>query len=339
MLSKFRGGFVMPITVEETINTRSDKAISSYVTENEFKSRFLMSEFLTYTEGWWFGLSRRQRKKYFFVRKNELGDLDNEIITILKNNNYKNVFQVRLDNRHITIIDPMDGYVWEIDEFLQDNYEFIRRGEMQEPSCMNQITRKKREHYYNYLVEHAIDEGVRESIFVENKFLNKYFNITNIDFIIKNKGGLLVIELKCKYPDLHKMYGINIEQYDLLKLLNEAGLTPINIILKNDERKDVLELCGNEGHYIYKKVRFNLNRSAVRTAPSYTGYAQNRNQQYYPVSANAYIELKDNNNILDWRCPECGSEMMMRKGPYSTFWGCSNYKDTGCKGNRQLLRN
>ncbi|GAA0772429.1 hypothetical protein GCM10008908_18680 [Clostridium subterminale] len=36
-------------------------------------------------------------------------------------------------------------------------------------------------------------------------------------------------------------------------------------------------------------------------------------------------------------CPICNSKMVMRKGPYSTFWGCSNYPD--CTGTRSINSN
>lgn len=32
------------------------------------------------------------------------------------------------------------------------------------------------------------------------------------------------------------------------------------------------------------------------------------------------------------KCPRCGSFMELRKGKYGKFWGCSKYKETGCRG-------
>lgn len=31
-------------------------------------------------------------------------------------------------------------------------------------------------------------------------------------------------------------------------------------------------------------------------------------------------------------CPKCGGEMQERRGKYGRFWGCTNFKATGCKG-------
>ncbi|MEE2025864.1 UvrD-helicase domain-containing protein [Alkalimonas mucilaginosa] len=37
-------------------------------------------------------------------------------------------------------------------------------------------------------------------------------------------------------------------------------------------------------------------------------------------------------------CPKCGAEMVLRKGPYSNFWGCRNYRKEGAScGNREQV--
>jgi ssDNA-binding Zn-finger/Zn-ribbon topoisomerase 1 len=38
----------------------------------------------------------------------------------------------------------------------------------------------------------------------------------------------------------------------------------------------------------------------------------------------------------DVRCPVCGSPMIERAGKYGDFLGCSMYRQTGCRGNRQM---
>lgn len=35
------------------------------------------------------------------------------------------------------------------------------------------------------------------------------------------------------------------------------------------------------------------------------------------------------------KCPECGSNMVSRKGQYGTFWGCTQYPN--CKGTRDSM--
>jgi DNA helicase-4 len=35
-------------------------------------------------------------------------------------------------------------------------------------------------------------------------------------------------------------------------------------------------------------------------------------------------------------CPNCGGNLIKHSGPYGFFWGCSNYKKTGCKYIRKI---
>jgi ssDNA-binding Zn-finger/Zn-ribbon topoisomerase 1 len=34
----------------------------------------------------------------------------------------------------------------------------------------------------------------------------------------------------------------------------------------------------------------------------------------------------------DLSCPDCGSNMILRKSKYGYFYGCQDYPETGCKG-------
>lgn len=37
-----------------------------------------------------------------------------------------------------------------------------------------------------------------------------------------------------------------------------------------------------------------------------------------------------------YECPVCGGRLLKKSGPYGEFWGCSNYRVTGCKYTRKL---
>ncbi len=39
-----------------------------------------------------------------------------------------------------------------------------------------------------------------------------------------------------------------------------------------------------------------------------------------------------------WECPLCGGKLLKKKGPYGEFFGCSNYKTTGCKYKRKIIK-
>lgn len=37
-------------------------------------------------------------------------------------------------------------------------------------------------------------------------------------------------------------------------------------------------------------------------------------------------------------CPRCGGRLILRKGPYGDFYGCSNYPKTGCEYKIKIMR-
>ncbi len=47
------------------------------------------------------------------------------------------------------------------------------------------------------------------------------------------------------------------------------------------------------------------------------------------IQTEEHVTPYNNSEVL---CPECGSEMISRKGQYGNFWGCKSYPD--CKGTR-----
>lgn len=42
-------------------------------------------------------------------------------------------------------------------------------------------------------------------------------------------------------------------------------------------------------------------------------------------------ELQRITKLHDLDCPKCDGKLMLRNSRYGLFWGCSNYKETGCK--------
>lgn len=37
-----------------------------------------------------------------------------------------------------------------------------------------------------------------------------------------------------------------------------------------------------------------------------------------------------------WECPLCGGKLLKKSGPYGEFFGCSNYKSSGCTYKRKI---
>lgn len=56
---------------------------------------------------------------------------------------------------------------------------------------------------------------------------------------------------------------------------------------------------------------------------------KNRESRFYKEITNSGKEIKRNNRPTT--CPLCGGDMILRKGKYGLFYGCSNFPKTGCK--------
>lgn len=52
---------------------------------------------------------------------------------------------------------------------------------------------------------------------------------------------------------------------------------------------------------------------------------------YFPVSLDSIIDMFRNppKELPNFKCPKCGSRLLLREGPYGKFLGCSNYPN--CK--------
>ena len=37
-----------------------------------------------------------------------------------------------------------------------------------------------------------------------------------------------------------------------------------------------------------------------------------------------------------FECPLCGGRLFVREGPYGKFWGCENYRTSGCRFTRRI---
>ena len=48
-----------------------------------------------------------------------------------------------------------------------------------------------------------------------------------------------------------------------------------------------------------------------------------------------YSELLKNE---EFTCPLCGGYLVKRSGPYGEFYGCSNYRMTGCSYKKKIYK-
>ena len=55
----------------------------------------------------------------------------------------------------------------------------------------------------------------------------------------------------------------------------------------------------------------------------------NKESRFYKEIANSSGGQRRSNRPIT--CPICGGDMVLRKGKYGLFYGCSNFPKTGCK--------
>lgn len=92
----------------------------------------------------------------------------------------------------------------------------------------------------------------------------------------------------------------------------------ITLVGKNDSAKSgiICEKCGSE--MVFKKTRF----GEILACP---GYPECKNlKNFIRQNDGTFIVVNPNDKLSD-NCPDCGGELIVKKGPSGIFAGCKNY--------------
>ena len=326
------------MTLEETIifceNRRTHRSIGAYITESLFERCFInkASSIKGKTSGWYYSHGDYD-SDYIFLFKNEINDLDREIISMVT----VPVWQICQYKGKITLIDlnSESERILTSDEFVAENDLKVlnksnyNKGKLNREQSDRDTVRK----YCNYLQKENLLSSVIERILVEDNFLNKYFHIVDLDCFIKNDMGVLLFEIKFKYPTKKGTYGINVKEAQIINYFNSKGINIFNVILENKSRLDVVDyISQGEDNYIWIYKRFKGIKGPVLSAPAETSYFNSNEIKYIEFDARKYIPFPYSNNVIDMTCPLCHSKMVLREGSYGQFLGCSQYWITQCKG-------
>ncbi|MGF7397317.1 AAA domain-containing protein [Thermoanaerobacterium thermosaccharolyticum] len=113
---------------------------------------------------------------------------------------------------------------------------------------------------------------------------------------------------------------------------------------KNRNAKDVIEEIRNKNIKVIEREKLNINMYIIDSiiwagninifygVPNKINMIRYKNQLAVEEIIK-YLELNKSNGIgdvVDKRCPKCGNPMIIRKGKYSIFLGCSNYPICKC---------
>lgn len=318
------------MTLEEMIafciERRTSRAISSYITETLFEICFINGvNNITSSTGWYLSYSPTTHNQYIFVAKNILNELDREIVSIVD----IPVWQIIQTDGHIVLVSlNNDNVQYEIEEFIASNGLNSR---CRRPLNNDQSETDKINNYCQYLHDYNALNHVVDVINLEDVFLNKCFYTTNLDFFVKNELGIMLFEVKFKYPSQNNCYGINLMQAKTLNYFKSKGIYAVNVILNNPNRLDVLEYI-NEGTYQWLYSNINNIGGIQNAAPNYTNYFNQNEQRHYSIPASHYSSMSRTANIINCRCPVCNSNLTLRNGPYGTFLGCTQFATTDCRG-------
>lgn len=323
-----KGCVEMQSTEKEYLFKRTKEAYSSYISERLFQKQFLEGRNINYTTGWWIS-KVKENLIYLFLVKEEISDLDKEIIEKVKSS-FSEVFHVKY-SKDCIIIQSIDSHsTYTLQEFLEQ-YEHREL----ETKINHQDNTEIKQKYFNYFIDNNMYEDVVNEVDVENEFLKKYFYSTNIDFLIKNDVGIFLLEVKYKYRTKNGNFGINKMQYEVCSIFQSNNIRAFNVVLENESKVDILErVDNNDFEWVYSHIK--EESTDLKDAPKETSYDQMKTQRYYELSGKDYKVLNYRSNFINLVCPKCGGKLLLRQGKFGEFLGCENYAKSNCKGSSSI---
>ena len=327
---------------EYLVEKRTSQAIGCHITEEYFQNLFLqnLNDRIDIATDWCCAYDFSNNLKFFFVIRPETSPLDEEIATLLEQDDSVSVWSVYVKNRDVylkRVLSPNEEVHYN-DFKMQYHLTDYGYDPNHAQNCNGNQERQNRINYCNYMDEHHILLPAANNAKIVDYFVSRFFfqKYGDIDYIIKTPIGLNAIELKFKYRAFNNIFGINRLECRTLKDLNDAGIRVYNVILDNNNRLNVLDYINrgpNNAHWLYYRFR-DYNEVDERVAPNYTAYQENRPQSYYSFPASHYRLLTYAHNILDLTCPICGSTMILRHRQRDghEFMGCPNFSINNCTG-------
>jgi hypothetical protein len=230
------------------IRTRTSKVLGGYISEHLFEERFkLNNPELMISKGWFGGIERKESdsdsKYVFFVVKETLSKLDEQVKDMLETAGFR-CLQVFIggDNRDIIYVKEgtrtQDYRNFVIEEHLKKKTKPAPQpilGDALIEECINRFD--------NY----GVLKGMAESIYVEDGFLNQYYDISNLDYLLEGQDGKpIYAEVKFK-DEFSKVtgeendrkrqfyFGSDTFQYDdLFKAFTSSGMKVVIFVLYNE---------------------------------------------------------------------------------------------------------
>ncbi|MCX7991775.1 MAG: type I DNA topoisomerase [Proteobacteria bacterium] len=162
---------------------------------------------------------------------------------------------------------------------------------------------------------------------MEGKFYPTELGCTVVELLEKNFPDIIDVEFTAKMEEKLDLIEEGRERWtEVMKefyakfneTLNKAKVSMENLKRKGIETDIVCDICG-------RKMVIKMKGRNEFLACS--GYPECKNIRNFTKDKSGQIVVL--NNKTDKKCPKCGAEMVVKRGPYSNFLACSNYPN--CK--------
>ncbi len=162
------------------MSSRKGDAIGCYITERLFANSFLYGyDNIEISTGWYFSSVLKQDRQIIFLYKEKLSNLDRIIAETIKGMEVWQILVTEEAEKIIRLNGDTKGTVYTISEYIK-KYSLSERISNSLQTQEEDIIRRKR--YCDYLQKESMLVEVANTINVENRFLNRYFYSSNLEF-------------------------------------------------------------------------------------------------------------------------------------------------------------
>ena len=258
--------------------------LEGYITEHLFYNQFLKNNTIPSTDGWW--TTEYKNNKLFFIVKEELCPLDEEII---------NLISPQHECWHVYL--QQDKFIFKNNNIKLFEEDFVSKYELfkiRNPMTASKETRNfnRQKQSINFFRENKILGKIAIERKFANNFLTVYFRgMINIDMFTKKNEQINVIEIKYKYESKDGYFGVNTGQMKMFEFFMRLNFNVHHFVLYNFTRDMTLSIFGflrlnseppNIKEWYFKK----LNVEEVYNegiAPEMTSVSGNFRQTYFKI--------------------------------------------------------
>lgn len=204
---------------------------------------------------------------------------------------------------------------------------------------LGEIVGYKREHAVDYIIDKLDDLPQDSSIFFIGRYKNDVKMLDKHNSIVckyNNESGLIDVvyikrpDLKMHFLTAHKSKGL---QADYVIIVNNKD-DELGFPSRIQDSSIISLLLESSDDYPYAEERRLYYVALTRAKKKVFFYVDNNNVSTF--ARELEHRHKEELKREKYECPICGGQLILIHGPYSDFFGCSNYKTNNCRYKRQI---